>query len=327
MTAVYILISSGQDLYYEQLLVSLYSLRMHNPELNVVVLVDDVTERTLHGKRSKVRELANEIKVIAVPEGYSPKSQIAVHQDYFPQLPYWRPPFIDTDTVIADTLKDVENTDADVACVLDYHAPLDRQLDGIKIKQNVQSIFKEDVSDENIYYNSGVIWLKDTPVVRNLFDQWNHYWKVAAFEAGKCFDQPALMMADRKCGHIIKELDGSYNCQILTSIQYLNKAKILHFFNNVWQGKEQLSPFLGRGLYEEIKQTGDIPLYTKEMIADCKSAFYAPTYFTCKEQVEFMNDIVGATCFSSYLKCNLTYRFIRLFCRLRYNIAKHLSRK
>ena len=32
---------------------------------------------------------------------------------------------------------------------------LDRQLDGIKIKQNVQSIFKEDVSDENIYYNSG----------------------------------------------------------------------------------------------------------------------------------------------------------------------------
>ena len=62
MTAVYILISSGQDLYYEQLLVSLYSLRMHNPELNVVVLVDDVTERTLHGKRSKVRELANEIK-------------------------------------------------------------------------------------------------------------------------------------------------------------------------------------------------------------------------------------------------------------------------
>ena len=75
MTAVYILISSGQDLYYEQLLVSLYSLRMHHPELNVVVLVDDVTERTLHGKRSKVRELANEIKVVAVPEEYNPKAR------------------------------------------------------------------------------------------------------------------------------------------------------------------------------------------------------------------------------------------------------------
>ena len=53
MTAVYILISNGDDLFYEQLLVSLYSLRMHNPELNVVVLVDEKTERTLHGKRSK----------------------------------------------------------------------------------------------------------------------------------------------------------------------------------------------------------------------------------------------------------------------------------
>ena len=41
MTAVYILISNGDDLFYEQLLVSLYSLRMHNPELNVVVLVDE----------------------------------------------------------------------------------------------------------------------------------------------------------------------------------------------------------------------------------------------------------------------------------------------
>lgn len=327
MTAVYILISNGDDLFYEQLLVSLYSLRMHNPELNVVVLVDEKTERTLHGKRSKVRELANEIKVVEVPEEYNSKERSRYIKTTFRNYLSGNLLFIDTDTVITDNLRDVENTNADMACVLDYHATLDQQLDGDKIRQNVQSIFNENISDENIYFNSGVIWLKDTPAVRSLFDQWNHYWKIAAFEAGKCFDQPALMIANRKCGHIIGELDGTYNCQILTSVRYLHKAKIIHFFNNVWQGKEQLSPFLGRELYEEIKQTGEISLYTKEMIANCKSAFYAPTYFTCKEQVEFMNDIVGTTCYSSYLKCNLTYRFIRLFCRLRYNIAKLLSRK
>lgn len=327
MTVVYILVSSEKDLYYEQLLVSLYSLRMHNPKMNVMVLVDDVTERTLYGKRSKVRELANDIKVIDVPEEYNPKERSRYIKTTFRNILSGDLLFIDTDTVIADSLQEIENTDAEIACVLDYHAPLDKQLDGVKIRQNVQSIFNEDVSDENIYYNSGVIWLKDTPEVRNLFDQWNHYWNVSAFKAGKCFDQPALMIANRKCGHIIKELDGAYNCQILTSIQYLHKAKILHFFNNVWQGKEQFSPFLGRQLYEEIKQTGEIPLDTQQLIADCKSAFYSPTYFTCKEQVEFVNDIVGATCFSSYRKHNLTYRFLRLFCRVRYNIAKNLSWK
>ena len=327
MTAVYILISNGDDLFYEQLLVSLYSLRMHNPELNVVVLVDEKTERTLHGKRSKVRELANEIKIVEVPEEYNSKERSRYIKTTFRNYLSGNLLFIDTDTVITDNLRDVENTNADMACVLDYHATLDQQLDGDKIRQNVQSIFNENISDENIYFNSGVIWLKDTPAVRCLFDQWNHYWKVAAFEAGKCFDQPALMIANRKCGHIIGELDGTYNCQILTSVRYLHKAKIIHFFNNVWQGKEQLSPFLGHELYEEIKQTGEISPETKELIANCKSSFYAPTYFICKEQVEFMNDIVGATCFSSYLQKNLSYRAIRLFCQLRYNIAKILSRK
>lgn len=327
MTAVYILISNGDDLFYEQLLVSLYSLRMHNPELNVVVLVDEKTERTLHGKRSKVRELANEIKVVAVPEEYNPKARSRYIKTTFRNYLSGNLFFIDTDTVITDSLRDVENTNADMACVLDYHASLDQQLDGDKIRQNVQSIFNENISDENIYFNSGVIWLKDTPAVKDLFDQWNHYWEIAAFDAGKCFDQPALMIANRKCGHIIKELDGVYNCQILTSIRYLHKAKIIHFFNNVWQGKEQLSPFLGRELYEEIKRTGEISPETKELIANSKSSFYAPIYFTCKEQVRFMNDIVGTICYSSYLKQNLTYRVIRLFCQLRYNMAKLISRK
>ena len=327
MTAVYILISNGDDLFYEQLLVSLYSLRMHNPELNVVVLVDEKTERTLHGKRSKVRELANEIKVVEVPEEYNSKERSRYIKTTFRNYLSGNLLFIDTDTVITDNLRDVENTNADMACVLDYHATLDQQLDGDKIRQNVQSIFNENISDENIYFNSGVIWLKDTPAVRSLFDQWNHYWKIAAFEAGKCFDQPALMIANRMCGHIIGELEGTYNCQILTSVRYLHKAKIIHFFNNVWQGKEQLSPFLGHELYEEIKRTGEISPETKELIANCKSSFYAPTYFICKEHVEFMNDIVGATCFSSYLQKNLSYRAIRLFCQLRYNIAKILSRK
>ena len=159
MTAVYILISNGDDLFYEQLLVSLYSLRMHNPELNVVVLADEKTERTLHGKRSKIRELANEIKVVAVPEEYNPKARSRYIKTTFRNYLSGNLLFIDTDTVITDNLRDVENTNADMACVLDYHAPLDQQLDGDKIRQNVQSIFNENISDENIYFNSGVIFV------------------------------------------------------------------------------------------------------------------------------------------------------------------------
>lgn len=327
MTAVYILISNGDDLFYEQLLVSLYSLRMHNPDLNVVVLVDEKTERTLHGKRSKVRELANEIKVVAVPEEYNPKARSRYIKTTCRNYLRGNLLFIDTDTIISEELTEIDSLEAEIACVLDFHAPLSQLVDGKATADKIKTIFKRDVSNEHLYFNSGVIFMRDTIAVTNLFKKWNELWAYSAFEKGHCYDQPALMIANIESGHIIKELDGVYNCQILTSIRYLHKAKIIHFFNNVWQGKEQLSPFLGRDLYGEIKQTGEISPETKELIANCKSSFYAPTYFTCKEQVRFMNDIVGTICFSSYLKQNLTYRVIRLFCQLRYNIAKLLSRK
>lgn len=327
MTIVYILISNVQDLYYEQLLVSLYSLRLYNPQLNVVVLVDDVTERTLHGTRSKVRELANEIKVVPVPEEYNPKERSRYIKTTFRNFLTGNLLFIDTDTVITDSIKEVENTNYDIACALDYHSTLSQRFDGAIVRKQVLSTFKEDISEENVYFNSGVIWLRDTLSVRELFGQWNHYWKKAAFEAGKCFDQPALVIANRKCGHIIKELDGIYNCQILASMRYLHKAKIIHFFNNVWQGKEQLSPFLGRELYEEIKKTGEISNNTKRLLIECKSSFCAPTYFVCKEQVEFLNDIVGITLYSSFLKHNFIYGILKFICRLRYILSNHIMRR
>ena len=44
LTAVYVLISNDKDLYYEQALLSAYSLRLHNKDLKVVILVDNAKD-------------------------------------------------------------------------------------------------------------------------------------------------------------------------------------------------------------------------------------------------------------------------------------------
>jgi len=61
-TIVYILTSSDKDIYIEQLWLSLYSLRLHNPEVRVVLLTDDSTEVSLVGDRAKIRQYLSEVK-------------------------------------------------------------------------------------------------------------------------------------------------------------------------------------------------------------------------------------------------------------------------
>ena len=51
MKIVYCLISSSSDIYFEQCLMSVYSLRLYHPDAEVIVLMDDKTKVSLSGWR------------------------------------------------------------------------------------------------------------------------------------------------------------------------------------------------------------------------------------------------------------------------------------
>ena len=321
-TIVYVLVSNEKDIYLEQLWLSLYSLRLYNPDAKAVLLTDYKTEASLVGKRSKVKEYLTDIQVVDVPYEYSPKERSRYIKTSFRKYLSGNLLFLDTDTIIAEDLSDVDQCSADVACVLDYHAPLNSLIEGDAIRKRILDIFGEDVSDEQQYFNSGVMFVRDTPHVHQLFDIWHEKWKHSAFAKNQCFDQPALLVANKQCGHIIQELDGIYNCQVLASIQYLHHAKIVHFFNNQWEGKSELSPFFRDEVYLQIKEKGDIPENIKAYAADCRAAFLSPTYFTCKQNVEYMHTLVGATLYSEWGKNGLLYRFVNWLCQVRYSLVK-----
>lgn len=328
LTIVYILISTDKDLYYEQALVSLHSLKVYNPESQVVLLVDKRTDDNLADKRRIIREYVTEVKVISVPEEYSPKERSRYIKTTFRKYLKGNLLFIDTDTVITGFLGDIDEAvgNADIACVPDYHAPIRQLIDGPQIIKRMQYLFGEDASDETVYFNSGVMFIRDTPEATVFFEQWHRFWETAVFQKKQCYDQPAMLMANRRCGHIIRELPGIYNCQILTSFQYLHKAKIIHFFNNNWEGKENLSPFFEESLYLSVKQTGRISACIESLIRNCKSSFLSPTYFTSPQRVEFLNNIVGATLYSAYKKKNVLYRILLTMCKCRWKIIKFITK-
>ena len=55
MKYVYILVSSENDLYYEQMLISVFSLRTRMPAVHVIVLCDNETEKSFCGKHGNLR--------------------------------------------------------------------------------------------------------------------------------------------------------------------------------------------------------------------------------------------------------------------------------
>ena len=64
MNFAYVLVSDSSDIYYEQFLVSLISLKHWNPDANVLVVIDDVTEKNLVDLRSRHLKYVDEIKVV-----------------------------------------------------------------------------------------------------------------------------------------------------------------------------------------------------------------------------------------------------------------------
>ena len=69
---IYVLVSNENDCYLEQALVSIYSLRLYNPDANLLLLVDEETSRTLeNGIRKLILNYVSKLVIVDVPFHYS----------------------------------------------------------------------------------------------------------------------------------------------------------------------------------------------------------------------------------------------------------------
>ena len=138
--------------------------------------------------------------------------------------------FIDTDTVIADSLPE-EVSNCEIALVRDGHRPmLEIGTDVLNRSFYEKCNYSFDFSV--VYFNSGVIWCKDTDFTRSFYDRWHEEWKYT-LGCGVVFDQPSLNKLNAELGYVITELDGKYNLQVDNPfpIKCLVNACIIHYYN------------------------------------------------------------------------------------------------
>ena len=251
---VYCLVSDNEDYYYEQLLISLYSFRKYNSNADITLIIDDKTRNTLVDKRTKVYDYVNNIITIIPPVEYNKpllsryiKTNIRdiIKGDYL---------YIDTDTLICDSLSDIDNCAFEIGAVLDNHQGkvLECQLDFLPEGHEWNSL------RDSKHYNSGVFYVKDTPNTHDFYHIWYKYWQDGV-KNGILFDQLPLRKTVIEFNKInIGELDGIWNCQAFRtdSRPYWKNAKIFHC-----QGfaKNAFFPMTSTTVYEKIKRVGSIP--------------------------------------------------------------------
>lgn len=271
-TAVYVLTSNSEDYYLEQLMVSAYSLRLNNPDIEITLVVDQETFKSLTGKRSGIQEYVSDIIPAYVPLEYNNKQKSRFLKTNLRKIIEGDYLFIDTDTVISGNLSELDSLECSIAASLDKHVKIKDHLCRKSIIKYAK-LFDWSIPSEDNYFNSGIMYVKDDSIAHNVYESWHKYWKSGLKEHNISIDQPSLAKANYVNNYPIKELPGVYNCQIVENgLKFLSDAKIIHYFaSNI--GRYDC-PYLFRDprIYETIKKKGMID-EIKELLNNPKAAF------------------------------------------------------
>lgn len=253
MKLVYCLTSTPEDLYYEQALVSIHTARFHNPESEIILIVDSDTNASLIGNRSGLDSYLSEKIVIAVPEKYASnvaKSRyLKLHVRSFVSGTLL---FVDTDTIIVSPINEPVDFESEMGMVLDRHQKKRKLADKTFTVFKLLGYSSPSWTD---YHNSGVIYMKDTPQTHEFYEQWFLTWE-KCFEKGYFVDQPSLADTEKKLG-LIKTLSGEWNCQTFVpeSLPYFSNAKICHFYGGT--GENNVDEWYTL-LLKRVKDSGKI---------------------------------------------------------------------
>lgn len=212
--------------FYEMLLLSIHSLQLHNSNVQIEVVMDRESSAVLRDNHFTLPKDVKQTIVDVSSEWAEYKSRYLktklrslVHGDYL---------YIDVDTLIAGNLEQIDDLTADLAAVSDGNGPL-----ALWNNHEAELCHRAGVPSPMglPYFNSGVMFAKDTPASYLFYEQWHSLWKAMA-SRGMGRDQMSLLAANEKLGFPLRELSGEWNCQLFysSSIHYYRKAIILHYY-------------------------------------------------------------------------------------------------
>lgn len=247
---LYVLVSNYEDIFWEQTYISIFSLRKHNPNVKVSILVDDVTDESLIGIRGGLLDLVDEKIVVELDRNMTNKFKSRVLKTNMRNYVEGDFLYLDSDTIILDDLSEIDKFADDFAVVYEYNR---RIKDNFGIRSAIEPLGRigGQLHEGEEYYNSGVIFVKDNVKTKDFFKSWQETW-LEGTRANVFFDQPALCVVNHNFGNMIRPLSGDWNCQGRYGARFYRTAKVFHYLYDTSFDH----PLMDRNIFKELKESG-----------------------------------------------------------------------
>lgn len=311
---VYVVVSTDNDIYLEQAWVSAYSVKYHNSTAFITFVTDEDTYNGIvSSDRKNILQVIDEIIPIPLEKGLSNMKRSRWIKTNLRNLIKGDFLFIDTDTVITEDISEIDKWNIKMGAVLDLHCTFERFPFADWIKKQLYKVFSCIPHQATQFFNSGVLYVKECEETRHFFTSWHQNWMRGCSK--KVYtDQLSLMKTCDEQQNFITSISGIYNCQILGSIQYLHKAKIVHFFNAKWNDNT-LCPFFGKDIYIKVKQVRGITEETRNMLLHSKEHFVSPSIPICSYDVDIWYSSIFTLLRQLYIRYKVFYKLMNFTSR------------
>lgn len=290
---LYVAVSSDKDIYLEQAYVSMFSAKFYMPDAKITLLTDKMTADSFTGVRKEFVKYVDELVVVPLDsQKYNAQKRSRllktnarnhVEGDYL---------FIDSDTIVTRPFYDVDEITYEIAACWDTHSPAKTSpfyymtlRDGRKLNWPVEN--------EEHYFNSGVIYVKDTPLAHQFYALWNKNLQ-DGYPAGVTMDQPAFAKTNYMMGHVIGTLHDTWNCELKYGVRWLKDARIVHYLTtNKSKNKGEQFFILNKAeILEGLKVDPEIPAELIEVIKDPFKGIANVTHCFAGEDVMFFSSVL-----------------------------------
>ncbi|MBR4680554.1 MAG: hypothetical protein IKP03_05565 [Fibrobacter sp.] len=290
---LYVLVSKPGDTYYEQTLVSAVSLRYHMPDANIVLLTDDRTADTLVGNRAEIKKYVTSIKCVNLPNSLSNMQRSRWLKTTIPEHITTDFLYIDSDTVIVDSLEEIESMEISLGAVLDKHSLLSNHCNRAMIEERSKKMgFCATVDDK--HFNGGLLLVRRNEKNVEFFRMWHSLW-LECVKKGLSIDQASLAQVNYKMNGIIQELPGIWNCQVEYGISCIDRAKILHMFVTGDKFSRRPHVLMDPEFFHKLEKDG-ISEETMNLIKNPWQGFKDKTQIIGGVAVDYFNSYLSRLC-------------------------------
>ena len=312
---VYVLVSSPEDLYLEMAYVSMCSVKHHNPDATIVLVVDSATNASFTSTRASFSNKADEIIVVELDSNIKAQKRSRILKTSVCQHVKGDYLFIDTDTVVVRKLDDIDGIQSNIAACWDTHSCFSKNpFRDMCLGQT--KVIGCDCTNEKEYFNSGVIYVKDNPLTHDFYSTWHKYY-LEGYEKGISMDQPSFAKTNINMGHIVKRLPDVWNCELKHGIRYLKDCYVVHYLttNKAVADDIQLFTMNDERVLLKIKTTGELNSEITSLFDDPFRGIASLTHCFAGKDVYFFKTNTFNKLHRSYNNNGYLYKIINMaFC-------------